>query len=281
MSRFEKLSRYYILREGSVMDALFMNQLYSEFQSPFGLEEWVVKKWDDDNIYIEKNNIRAYIEKNSLDDNSDINLTSKLILHIPLLELYSQPGFIIRQGMLGLNSELISRIYININSKQTKWILGELSESFDNNKLRFYLKILAHPKMYLRCDSCVIYVSSNDLDLALNIIKLSIKQNKINLTKRIPLMTMFIQNGIGIADEPSDFAINKISYGQWDSSLFVEGSKKTNKPNEIAKNVENLIIKTERNPDFPFLRKNRNLSDILNWSHKAHHTTGFLQKAGY
>ncbi|MDD4762000.1 MAG: T3SS effector HopA1 family protein [Candidatus Pacebacteria bacterium] len=257
ITKNESFERYIPLTNGAIMDSHFMNQLYNKYLSLEDSQEWVISSWDKEYVYIGRDDIRAYIDRNHVDNKTNLSIGSSMILKFPLLELYRQPGFIVRNGKIKLQSGLLTRIYINIKSFHSGWILGSLSELLDNLCIPYYLKILAHPKMYLRCDSCVVYVATEDLLRVTDIILDSIERNNIKLMGRVPLMTMQLAKGIGIADEPSDILSDQMSYGQWVSSLFVTNSLNVDDPKVIAKKVEMEIIKLGRNPECPYLRSDR------------------------
>lgn len=257
ITKKESFEKYIPLTTGAIMDSHFMNQLNFKYHSLEDSQEWVINSWDKEKIYIERDDIRAYIDRNNVNYKTKLISESTMIINFPLLELYRQPGFIVRNGKNKLHSSLLTRIYINIKPFHSEWILGSLSKLFDSLNIPFYLKILAHPRMYLRCDSCVVYVSTNDLLSVIDIILNSINKNNIKLMTRVPLMTMKVANGIGIADEPNDIFNDRMSYGQWVSSLFVTNSSMADDPKTIAKKVEMEIIKIGRNPDFPYLRSDK------------------------
>jgi len=132
--------------------------------------------------------------------------------------------------------------------------LGELARRLDEAEIGFTMKVLAHPRAYLRRDSCVIYIGSVRLPWALEIIWRSIANSSTRLDDPVPALTRRLAPGFGFADNPSDIKREGLSHGQWVSGIFLNAAQSFDTITSISAAVSDAIVASGRDPALPYMR---------------------------
>lgn len=240
----------------AVADSSFLVRIESQVAERRKVPGWVVQKWDDENIYFRFGSIRAYLPKARVDSRCVLSKGLSIAMDVPVISPRVLPGFIYRHGNEECGKRPISRFYLNIGQRQAAWVLGPLAERLDTARVPYDMKVLAHPRAYVRRDAAVVYVPSDIVPEAERVLTAALARDGVTLHKGAPLLTREVAPGIGFADDPSDVAPGR-SHGQWVSWLFLEAARKQADPRRRAMAVSELVESFGRNPEEPYRRGQR------------------------
>jgi hypothetical protein len=246
------LEKFYVVNS-SMFDTAFVFTIMRSVRDEVRSAEWVVVGWDHERVFLERAGVRAFCWR-SRSGSREFRIGTGLTLSLPVVVYGRIPGFLARSGITERTESNISRLYLNIRPRAAIWALRELAHQLDTKQVSYEMKVLAHPRAYLRRDACVIYVGSGQTGLALEVVQRAISSLSAGLDEGVPLLTKKIALGVGFADDPSDIQGDELSHGQWVSSLFFEASKKSGTPDGIADAVIQSIRDNGRDPEHPYLR---------------------------
>jgi|GEM_PF-5944276 len=222
---------------------------------------WIFGGVDGDRVPIEKDGIRSSVAK-GLITHLPSAIGHEVSFTLPSLSVWSMPGFVLRHGRCKNLGVPFSRIYLNIAPHNAIWALGDLARRFDNLGHNFSVKVLAHPRAYVRRDACLMYIASDEAEGALGHIYDSLSRNTIVLREGVPLFTQTLSTGLGFADDPAEFRWGQISHGEWVCNLFVEAARETEDARVIAKEILWSLDASGRDPACPGLRSGRTISEF-------------------
>lgn len=235
------------------MDTAFVADLAGKVYDERTLSGWTITGWNGQSVFLRKDGIRTFVSRSRLEEDL-LGIGNAATFSLPFIEPGRMPGFVMRKGIRSGSGRPISRLYLNIQPAGAAWVLGPLARLLDDKGLPFELKVLAHPRAYLRRDACVLYVISERLDEAFDVVHQAVSFASVSLSDSVPLFTRRLACGIGYADDPSAVDMGEQSHGQWVSNLFVSASTQVTGANEIAHAVMEEIRKCGRDPHRPFLR---------------------------
>ena len=257
-------------------DAVFLAQLVEAVPDRVTLSDWTVTGWNDDRVFLEKDAIRTFIARRRLKEDH-------LVVGRPVsftrsaLALDRMPGFVMRRGIETSIGHPHSRLYLNIRPEAAAWVLGPLARRLDHERLPFVLKVLAHPRAYRRRDACVIYVISEQLGAAFDVVWDALAQARLSLDDPVPLFTKKLAPGMGFAEDLSDLGAAEQSYGQWVSWLFLKAAATSDDARHIARAVMDEVRACGRDPHRPYLRAGRS-EPVLNRSGLPVQRSGLVEE---
>lgn len=236
-------------------DTAFIHSLAKQVEDEVTLADWTVTGWSDDRVFLQKDDVRCFVDRQRVKQQKLV-VGAPVTFSISALTPGAAPGFVFRHPATAAPSDLVSRFYLNVRPSAATWILGPLARELER-RCDVAIKVLAHPRAYVRRDACVIYVRSASVGPTFHTIRRAVSGAGISLAAPVPLFTKRLCPGIGFADEPSDIAAAGLSHGQWVSELFLRAAATTREPLEIARWVTDAIVVSGRNPEYPYLRSGR------------------------
>lgn len=174
---------------------------------------------------------------------------------IPAVLSGVSPGFLWARGDARPPTDKMSRLYLNITSRYASWVMTELTARLNEAGIPYDVKVLAHPRSYRRRDACVLYVASEDVMAAVEIVARELRLKRKTLNESTPLFTRRLMPGVGYADEPSDLSREGLSHGLWVSGLFAEAVEHYSTVSAVVQRVRQLVEADGRDPDRPYLRQ--------------------------
>jgi hypothetical protein len=94
------------------------------------------------------------------------------------------------------------RVYFNLYPKgAAKWI-QLITEQFNHYQIPFIAKCLAHPDLFDRADTAVLYLNKADYNFAANLLPAIIQELDSVLADAIPLFTKRMAKGVAFAESP-------------------------------------------------------------------------------
>lgn len=175
---------------------------------------------------------------------------------VPALTLGPSPGHIAMGGMAGGPLGALTRVYLNAGPHQVPALMQLIPKQLNVAGLRFWIKALAHPASYFRRDSMVLYVSSAEVESAVNICRRCVATDGLRLRRGTPLMTLTVARGIGLADEPDDVRPDdpERSHGIVVADWLFKAVEGQSDPEMVALQLRSVIAESGRDPDAPHLR---------------------------
>ena len=139
--------------------------------------------------------------------------------------LYRSPGFISRAWGAPVPPEA-TRIYLALRASDARWFLNDAFEALRRGLRGFAMKTLANPRNYARADAAVVYVPTDVLQTALELMQFELASGGIMPRAETPLGTNPVSGGMAWADSPIDEAETSTSFGQWITSLLLEAERR-------------------------------------------------------
>jgi hypothetical protein len=235
-------------------DAAFVNRLRREVPGVVDMTGWTVTGRDGGRTLLEKDGIRAFVDARELSFPADVG--DDVTFSQPLLRAGVMPGFVVRRGTSSpADRSNLSRLYLNTRPAAAAWVLGPLAERLEAARLPFEMKVMAHPRAYVRRDSSVLYVpSERDAEAAQIVGRAIVEAGRDLVRSPVPRLTERVAPGVGLAHEPTDITETGLSHGQWVAGLFRDAVRDATAPGAIAGRVRALIADAGRDPDRPHLR---------------------------
>lgn len=212
--------------------------------------------------------MRLHIEREE-----HLQITEKLanvseLVGIRLPKNRVQNGFYMAVGNAGLyriDSSTIVRIYFNLTPDGAVGVMQGLTQQLNKRLILFSFKVLYNPQDYKRHDSGVLYFDKQDYSVVEEVLQIVYEENQSHFKSEIPLFTLQLAPGLGLAEEPDKKFSEVESFGMNRCQIVANGLlsawyQKDNLPQnrmqEILKQFTNLEIDIQR----PYL--NTNSDDI-------------------
>lgn len=146
---------------------------------------------------------------------------ASLLLPLTLATATLQPGFFHLAGTSPHSDHddaLLARFYFNSRPEGLPAMLRRLVDLLNEYQVAFRMKTLLDPTQYDRFDSTVLYVPRRLLPITLALIADLLEGPALPLAPGVPLFSLPIAEGIGVADDPG-FGL---SFGQSRAMLLAE-----------------------------------------------------------
>ncbi|MEH2078661.1 MAG: T3SS effector HopA1 family protein [Nostoc sp.] len=213
------------------VDMDFYEQLHqSNFGEGYFDYGWsVVREETDGTLAVTKNNLRLHIEKSRhLQPNEHAASVGDAVA-VLLPKNRVQNGFYMAVGNQGLKSRSdqgklsLVRIYFNLTLTGAVAVMESLTQQLNQMAIPFSFKVLYNPKDYHRYDSGVLYFEKNYYDRIRQVITTVYKQNESHFKSEVPLFTLQLAPGLGLAEEPDQKFAVKESFGMNRCQIVANG----------------------------------------------------------
>jgi hypothetical protein len=130
-----------------------------------------------------------------------------------------QNGFYIAVSNVGFSrpenasSQQTVRIYFNLTPEGAVEAMGSLTRRLNEIAIPFSFKVLYNPKDYLRYDSGVLYFDKRDYQVVGKVLESVYGEIRSHFQSQVPLFTMQLAPGIGLAEEPDQKFAEQESFG--------------------------------------------------------------------
>lgn len=105
------------------------------------------------------------------------------------------------------------RIYFNLTPDGAVAVMGSLTQLLNEMAVPFSFKVLYNPKDYQRYDSGVLYFNKKDYKLIARVLETVYAQQRSHFKPEVPLFTMQLTPGLGLAEEPNQKFGDQESFG--------------------------------------------------------------------
>jgi hypothetical protein len=189
----------------------------------------VVREETDGTLAVTKNGLRLHIEKlRHLQPQQQASVGDVVAVLLPKNRV--QNGFYMAVGNQGLKSRSdtksqlpLVRIYFNLTPAGAVAVMRSLTQQLNQIAIPFSFKVLYNPKHYSRYDSGVLYFEKSHYDRVRQVITAVYKENESYFKSEVPLFTMQLAPGLGLAEEPNQkFAVAE-SFGMNRCQIVAQG----------------------------------------------------------
>jgi hypothetical protein len=204
------------------IDIAFYEQLHENNQGLGYFDPgWqVLREESDGAIAVTKGGLRLHIEreKHLLDSQKNVKIGDTVVIKLPKNRV--QNGFYMAVGNEGFSraertdtTNTTVRIYWNFTPDGALVVMKELTEQLNSNQIPFSFKVLYNPKEYQRDDAGVLYFDKQDYSQIKPIIMSLYEVNQGDFKQEIPLFTLLLAEGLGLAEEPNHRFSEQESFG--------------------------------------------------------------------
>jgi hypothetical protein len=141
-----------------------------------------------------------------------------------------QNGFYMAVGNVGLNRldhskspPMTVRIYFNLTPEGAVAVMGSLTRQLNKKAIPFSFKVLYNPKDYGRYDSGVLYFDKSDYEVVRQVLQTVYGEVRSHFQDEVPLFTMQLAPGLGLAEEPNQKFADQESFGMNRCQIVANG----------------------------------------------------------
>jgi HopA1 effector protein family len=180
----------------------------------------ILRAEKDGSLAVTKGSLRLHLDREKHLQPSEQAVIEGDSVAIRLPKNRLQRGFYIAVGNAGvhhLNSSEIEpitvRIYFNLTSEGAVAIMDSLTRQLNEVEVPFSFKVLYNPKDYDRYDSGVLYFDKRDYGLVREVLQPLYRKNESHFKPNVPLFTLELAPGLGLAEEPDKKFEEQESFG--------------------------------------------------------------------
>lgn len=187
----------------------------------------IIDKEDDNSLIVFKSNLRLHIKPDIHLKLEEKNAQIGDIVAIQMPKNLLQNGFYVAVGNLGTQNPEPSlqtvRIYFNLTPQGSINMMDSLTQELNKLEIPFTFKVLYNPSDYGRYDSGVLYFNKLNYP-QIKPVLINIHQKfQQEFQEKVPLFTLKIASGLGLAEEPNQkFAIQE-SFGMNRCQIIANG----------------------------------------------------------
>jgi hypothetical protein len=191
---------------------------------------YVLREESDGSLAVTKGSLRLHIERDRhlqpaqqaavVGDSVAIRMPKNLV----------QNGFYMAVGNVGSNrldhskgQSVTVRIYFNLTPEGAVAVMGSLTRRLNEKAIPFSFKVLYNPKDYGRHDSGVLYFDKSDYEGVRDVLPAVYGENQAHFQDEVPLFTMQLAGGLGLAEEPDQKFASVESFGMNRCQIVANG----------------------------------------------------------
>ena len=190
----------------------------------------VIKEEIDGSLAVTKGGLRLHIQRDKHLQNFEKETVAGDLVAILLPKNRVQNGFymaVANQGFGRIDDSesqpITVRIYFNLTPEGAVAVMGNLTQELNNLAVPFSFKVLYNPQDYGRHDSGVLYFDKRDYQAVMQVLQVVYQENKVHFQSEIPLFTMQLAPGLGLAEEPDKKFAEKESFGMNRCQIVANG----------------------------------------------------------
>ncbi|BAY09983.1 T3SS effector HopA1 family protein [Calothrix sp. NIES-2098] len=190
----------------------------------------VIREEIDGTLAVTKGGLRLHIQRNKHLQAIEQAAVVNDLVAIRMPKNRVQNGFYMAVGNLGFpgltnpkNSQATVRIYFNLTPEGAVEVMRSLTQRLNDLAISFSFKVLYNPKDYGRHDSGVLYFDKSDYQVVKEVLEIVYRENKLHFQPEVPLFTMQLQPGLGLAEEPDQKFAEHESFGMNRCQIVANG----------------------------------------------------------
>ncbi|MEA5535808.1 T3SS effector HopA1 family protein [Crocosphaera sp. XPORK-15E] len=214
------------------VDLEFYDQLHQSNQGEGYFDSgWLILKEEEDGgLTVSKGDLNLYIERDKYLQTFEKSAVVGDLVAIKMPKNLVQNGFYMAVGNEGHqtiktspNESVIVRIYFNLTPPGSIKVMASLTQQLNNLKIPFSFKVLYNPEDYQRYDSGVLYFDKENYQKIKVILENIYHEHQGYFKPEIPLFTLEIAPGLGLAEEPDKKFFQKESFGMNRCQIIANG----------------------------------------------------------
>ena len=115
------------------------------------------------------------------------------------------------------------RIYFNLTPEGAVAVMGSLTGRLNEMAIPFSFKVLYNPQDYQRHDSGVLYFDKSDYGVVKEVLEAIYQENQLHFKSEVPLFTLQLAPGLGLAEEPEEKFAAVESFGMNRCQIVANG----------------------------------------------------------
>lgn len=214
------------------VDVVFYKQLHNSNSGKGYFESgWsILREESDGSLAVARHGMRLYIRRDKHLQPSQREAIVGDVIAIKMPKNLVQSGFYMAVGDAGLyrndnlqNQQVTVRIYLNLTPEGAVIVMSSLTQYLNEAEIPFQFKVLYHPKDYERYDSGVLYFDKSDYEVVRQILNKVYTENTAHFKSEVPLFTMQLAPGLGLAEEPEPKFAEQESFGMNRCQIVANG----------------------------------------------------------
>jgi hypothetical protein len=191
---------------------------------------YVLREESDGSLALTKGSLRLHIERDRHLQPSDQAAVVGDSVAIRMPKNRVQNGFYMAVGNAESNrldhskgQSVTVRIYFNLSPEGAVAVMGSLTRRLNEKAIPFNFKVLYNPKDYERHDSGVLYFNKSDYEVVRQVLQAVYGEARSHFKSDVPLFTMQLAPGLGLAEEPDSKFADLESFGMNRCQIVANG----------------------------------------------------------
>jgi hypothetical protein len=178
----------------------------------------------DGSLAVAKGGLRLHIERNKHLQSTEVVAVVGDSVAIQMPKNLVQNGFYMAVSNVASEShENLVRVYFNFSPEGAVVVMGSLTRRLNAIPTFFHFKVLYNPDDYKRYDSGVLYFEKGNYKAVRQVLEAVYAENQSHFQPEVPLFTMQLAPGLGLAEEPDQkFGVQE-SFGMNRCQIVVNG----------------------------------------------------------
>lgn len=208
------------------VDVGFYKRLHeSNFGDGYFDPGWsVLREETDGSLAVTKGGLRLHIERNKHLQPAEVAAVVGDSVAIRMPKNLVQNGFYMAVSNVASEShQNLVRVYFNLSPEGAVVVMGSLTRRLNAIPIFFHFKVLYNPDDYKRYDSGVLYFEKGNYEVVRQVLEAVYAENQSHFQPKVPLFTMQLAPGLGLAEEPDQkFGIQE-SFGMNRCQIVANG----------------------------------------------------------
>ncbi len=187
----------------------------------------VIDRQGDDTLVVTKGGLKLHVESEQHLRSSEVNATVGDKISVKMPKNRVQNGFYMAVSNTRVssaaNKSVLVRIYFNLTPEGAVAMMSSLTQRLNALNISFDFKVLYNPEDYNRHDSGVLYFTKDNYDRIHQILQEIYLENKSCFKPEVPLFTLELAPGLGLAEEPDKKFAVKESFGMNRCQIIANG----------------------------------------------------------
>jgi len=163
----------------------------------------VIKEETDGSLAVTKGGLRLHIQRNKHLQPTEVESVVGDSVAIQMPKNLVQNGFYMAVSNVASEShENLVRVYFNFSPEGAVMVMGSLTRRLNAIPIFFHFKVLYNPDDYKRYDSGVLYFEKGNYEVVQQVLEAVYAENQSHFQPEVPLFTMQLAPGLGLAEEP-------------------------------------------------------------------------------
>ncbi len=208
------------------VDVGFYKRLHeSNFGEGYFDPGWSVLREElDASLAVTKGSLRLHIQRDKHLQPTQVAAVVGDSVAIRMPKNLVQNGFYMAVSNVASEShENLVRVYFNSSPEGAVVVMGNLTQRLNAISIFFHFKVLYNPDDYKRYDSGVLYFEKGNYRAVRQVLEAVYAQNQSHFQPEVPLFTMQLAPGLGLAEEPDQKFSDRESFGMNRCQIVANG----------------------------------------------------------